>query len=42
MDSHVQAYYDYIDAMDWAICCEAQLNAEARWLDNGGVWNYNY
>lgn len=30
MDAHVQAYYEYIDAMDWAMACEGQNRAYAN------------
>ena len=30
MDAHVQAYYEYLDAMSWSETCEGQKRAYAN------------
>lgn len=30
MDAHVQAYYDHLDALQWAETCEGQKHAYAN------------
>lgn len=42
MDAHVEAYYDYLDAMDWRESCAAQRAAEGAWEDAGGYGRGGY
>lgn len=42
MDAHVEAYYDFLDAMDWRDSCAAMREAEGAWEDAGGYGRGGY
>ena len=41
MDAHVEAYYAYLDAMDWKEACAQMKHDEGVWEDNGCSWPAN-